>query len=137
MRSSFFKVWHMKKINRCSTILRIYTGGLTSHGRQKLRFDTNQWSCHQRVKNHRHRTNNAVEGWNSNFVKLVNSKHLSFQKTDEKTRRRKQECKNAKECRTQNAKLIAARPKIFKYQKLAKNLITMIRSYQPNKLLGF
>ena len=32
------------------------------------------------VKNYLPRTNNAVEGWNSNFVKLVNIKHPSFPK---------------------------------------------------------
>ena len=31
-------------------------------------------------KNDTSLTNNAVEGWNSNFVKLVNSKHPSFPK---------------------------------------------------------
>ena len=52
-----------------------YIGRLTSQGRQKPRFDMEQWSCHQRVRNDLPRTNNAVESWNSNFVKLVNGKH--------------------------------------------------------------
>ena len=87
-----------------------------------------QWSCHERVKNDLPRTNNAVEGWNSNFVKLVNSKHPSFQ--DEQ----------------QNAEILlekmsagqkVARLKKAKYQKLDKNLITMIKSYQPNDIIGF
>ena len=43
-----------------------------------------QWSCHERVKNDLPRTNNAVEDWNSNFVKLVNSRHPSFPKLIEK-----------------------------------------------------
>ena len=61
-----------------------YTGRLTSQGRQKPIFDMEQWSCHQRVKNDLPRTNNAEEGWNSNFVKLVNSKNPSFPKLIEK-----------------------------------------------------
>ena len=43
-----------------------------------------QWSCDQRVQNDLPCTNNSVEGWNSNFVKLVNSKHPSFPKLIEK-----------------------------------------------------
>ena len=47
---------------------------------QNPRFDVASWRCHQRVITGRPRTNNAVEGWNSNFVKLVNGKHPSFPK---------------------------------------------------------
>ena len=44
-----------------------YFDRLTSQGRrQKPRLDMEQWSCHQKVKNDLHRTNNAVESWNSN-----------------------------------------------------------------------
>ena len=52
--------------------------------RQNPRFDLDSWSCHQRVITGRPRTNNDVEGWNSNFVKLVNGKHPSFPKLKEK-----------------------------------------------------
>ena len=51
---------------------------------QNPRFDVDSWRCHQRVITGRPRTNNAVEGWNSNFVKLVNGKHSSFPKLKEK-----------------------------------------------------
>ena len=61
-----------------------YFDRLTAQERQKPRFDMEQWSCHQRVKNELPRPNNAVEGWNSNFVKLVNNKHPSFVKLIDK-----------------------------------------------------
>ena len=51
---------------------------------QNPRFNVDSWSCHQRVITGRPRTSNAVEGWNSNFVKLVNGKHPSFPKLIEK-----------------------------------------------------
>ena len=56
-----------------------YVGRLSAANgtRQNPRFDVDRWSCHQRVITGRPRTNNAVEGWNSNFVKLVNGKHPS------------------------------------------------------------
>ena len=112
-----------------------YICRLTSQGRQKPRFDMAQWSCHERVKNDLPRTNNAVEGWNSNFVKLVNSKHPSFPKLIEKFQDEQKKCGNtvAKNVRrTKNSQTQKA-----KYQKLDNNLITMIRSYQPNDILEF
>ncbi|XP_063727137.1 uncharacterized protein LOC134854711 [Symsagittifera roscoffensis] len=63
-----------------------YVGRLSAANgtRQNPRFEVDSWSCHQRVITGRPRTNNAVEGWNSNFVKLVNGKHPSFPKLIEK-----------------------------------------------------
>ena len=63
-----------------------YVGRLSAANgtRQNPRFDVDSWSCHQRVITGRPRTNNAVEGWNSNFVKLVNGKHPSFPELIEK-----------------------------------------------------
>ena len=112
-----------------------YIGRLTSQGRQKPKFDMEQWSCHQRVKNDLPRTNNAVEGWNSNFVKLVNSKHPSFPKLIEKFQDEQKNAEILLEKMCAGQKL--ARPKKAKYQKLDKNLITMIKSYQPNDIIGF
>ena len=66
-----------------------YIGRLTSQGRQKLTFDMAQWSCHQRVKNCLSDTNNAVESWNINFEKLVESKHHSFSKRSSNTDKKK------------------------------------------------
>ena len=58
----------------------IYVGRLSAANgtRQNPRFDVDSWSCHQRVITGRPRTNEAIEGWNSNFGKLVNGKHPSF-----------------------------------------------------------
>ena len=46
--------------------------------RQKAWFATERWNCCERVKKGYARTNNSVEGWNRNFVKLVNTKHLHY-----------------------------------------------------------
>ena len=45
-----------------------YVGRLSAANgtRQNPRFDVDSWSCHQRVITGRPRTNNAVEGWNTN-----------------------------------------------------------------------
>ena len=94
-----------------------------------------QWSCHEIVKNDLPRTNNAVEGWNSNFVKLVNSKHPSFPKLIEKFQDEQKNAEILLEKRCAGQKV--ARLKKAKYQKLDKNLITMIKSFQHNDINGF
>ena len=43
-------------------------------------------NCCERIKKGYDRTNYSVEGWNSNFVKLVNRKHPSLPKLIEKFR---------------------------------------------------
>ena len=65
---------------------------MANEKRQQPRIAIEQWNCHDRTKNNLPRTNNAVEGWNSNFVKLVNAKHPSISKLIEKF---KDEQKNA------------------------------------------
>ena len=68
-------------------------------------------------------------------MKLVNSKHPSLPKLIKKF---KDEQKNAEillEKTSAEQKL--ARFKKTKYQKLDKNLITMIRSYQTKDIIGF
>ena len=114
-----------------------YVGRLSAANgtRQKPRFDVDSWSCHQRVITARPRTNNAVEGWNSNFVKLVNGKHPSFPKLIEKFQ---DEQKNAeifieKMCAGQKV----SRYKKPLYVKLDKNLSELVAAYDPSKLLSF
>ena len=53
-----------------------YVGRLTSQGQKKLRFDNTAIEFPLKKNNdERPLTNNAVEGWNNFFVKLVKSKH--------------------------------------------------------------
>ena len=62
-----------------------YIGRYNSSGqKQKPRFAIERWNCCERIKKGYARTNNSVEGWNSNFGKLVNTKHPSMPKLIEK-----------------------------------------------------
>ena len=114
-----------------------YVGRLSAANgtRQNPRFDFDSWSCHQRVITGRPRTNNAVEDWNSNFVKLVNGKHPSFPKLIEKFQ---DEQKNAKiliekMCAGQR---VSRYKKPF-YVKLDKNLSELVAAYDPIIYLCF
>ena len=112
-----------------------YIGRLTSTGRQKPRFDPNMWSCRERVLLDKGRTNNAVEGWNGAFVKLVNCKHPSFPKLIEKF---KDEQKNAevlveKMCAGQ--KVQADKKK--KYAKIDQKLKEKVENYSSDDLIKY
>ena len=52
--------------------------------RQKPRFANERGSCCKRIKKGYSRTNKSIESWNSNFVKLIHTKHLSLPKLFEK-----------------------------------------------------
>ena len=62
-----------------------YVGRYYSTGqRQKPRFAIERLNCCELIKKGYARTNNTVEDWNINFLKLVNTKHPSLHKMIEK-----------------------------------------------------
>ena len=73
-------------VSHYSATLKIISfGRFTLNGkRQKPRFAIEQWNWHEETKNNLPRTNNAVEGCNSNFANLINAKHPSKSKLIDK-----------------------------------------------------
>ena len=113
-----------------------YIGRYNSTGqRQKPRFAIERWNCCERIKKGYARTNNSVEGWNSNFVKLVNTKHPSLPKLIEKF---KDEQKNAE---IMVEKITAGqqvkRPKKANYAKIDANLQELVHKYQHQNMIDF
>ena len=113
-----------------------YIGRFTSNGkRQKPRFAIEQWNCHGRTKNNLPRTNNAVEGWNSNFVTLVNAKHPAISKLIEKFKDEQKNTEIMVEKITAGQQI--KRAKKAHYAKIDANLHQLVNSYKREKLLDF
>ncbi len=112
-----------------------YIGRIRAGSRAQPRFEISMWNCYDRTRSNEPRTNNAVEGWNSNFVKLVNTKHPSLPKIIANFM---DEQKNAE---ILVEKLIAGQPvqlvKKKKYEQIDANLQQIVDKYKQMPLQDY
>ena len=115
----------------CDYFEETYIGAWRGYRRTDPKFHLEEWNLYERVLAGEARTNNAIEGWNSNFNKFVQNKYPTLPKLIQKFR---EEQKNAE----MNVERILAGEKVKRTNNKAaaanQKLLDIVENYEKQKI---